>query len=314
MIEQLTIKTKKISNKSKQFSTDPFTVYLDSLSPSGRRSMNSQLMGVLKLMEYNGSGENFPWSNLRYVHLVKLRTLLQEQGKTANTVNTTLAAIKGVIRTAFNLGEIAADDYLRCNSVKQIKSHSLPVGRSLKPAEIKKLISVCKRDKTAIGIRDTAIIALMLSTGLRRSEVIQLDTADFIEKQSLILIRKGKGNRQHLAVITVSTRALLNKWLKQKSNQSKALFTRVIHNIPSENRISAQSIYNIINSRAKQAGLDKLTPHDLRRTLVTRLLDKGIDLNTVRQIIGHQNIHTTARYDRRDDALNHKIIKNLAMF
>jgi len=88
MIKQLTIKTKNIDNKSKQFSTDPFTVYLDSLSPSGRRSMNSQLMGVLKLMEYNGVGENFPWSNLRYVHLVKLRTLLQEQGKAVNTVNT----------------------------------------------------------------------------------------------------------------------------------------------------------------------------------------------------------------------------------
>lgn len=314
MTKQLVKKQQIITQKLGHLVADPYSVYLDGLSPSGRRSMNSQLMGVLRLMDYHGIPEVFPWENLRYVHIVKVRALLQGQGKSANTINTTLSAVKGVIRAAFNMGLISADDYLRTRAVKQVKNHRLPVGRSLKPIEVKKMLTVCKRDKSTLGVRDAAIIALMVSTGLRRTEIVSINKQDYMSPKGVLIVHQGKGNRQRLAVITTSTKALLNKWMKIRGQKVGALFTRIIADRPTNNRISAQSIYNIIQIRSEQAGIDRCTPHDLRRTLVTRLLDAGIDLNTVRQIIGHQNVNTTARYDRRGEQVKHKIIQNLCIF
>ena len=103
-----------------------------------------------------------------------------EQGKSANTVNMTMAAISGVMRTAFNMGLIGSDEYMRVKLIKRVNSHKLPVGRELKQKEIKKMLACCKRDKDTLGVRDAAIIAVMLSTGLRRTEVVGLSTEIFI--------------------------------------------------------------------------------------------------------------------------------------
>ena len=179
---------KKAIGINKQFSIkqlntskdDPFTLYLAGLAPSGRRSMKSQLIGVLKLMSYKDDPAQVPWRNLKYGHVVKLRHILMEQGKSANTVNTTMAAISGVMRTAFNMGLIGSDEYMRVKLIKRVNSHKLPVGRELKQKEIKKMLACCKRDKDTLGVRDAAIIAVMLSTGLRRTEVVGLSTEIFI--------------------------------------------------------------------------------------------------------------------------------------
>lgn len=299
--------------KLNHFKSDPYTVYLEGLAPSGRRSMKSLLKGVLKEMDFHGRPESFPWEKMRYVHLVRIRTLLKKQGKSSNTINTAISAIKGVIRSGFNMGLISADNYLRSKSVKHINIHQSLVGRSLKKSEIKKMIAVCKRDKCAMGVRDAAVIALMVSTGLRRSEVVSINCEDFNDKQDSLIIHHGKGDKKRLAILTAPTQKILKQWVQLRAVKVGALFTRTINNQPTNKRISAQTIYNIIDNRSKQAGLEKCSPHDLRRTLVTHLLDLGTDLNTVRQIIGHENINTTVRYDRRDELIRNKIIINLSI-
>ena len=301
----------------KQLSTikdDPFTLYLNSLAPSGRRSMKSQLSSVLKLMDYIGDPTCFPWSNLKYVHIVKIKNILLEQGKAANTINTTIAAINGVMRTAFNMGLLSADDYMRIKLIKRVNSHKLPVGRELKRSELKKMLACCKRDNDALGVRDAAIIALMVSTGLRRSEVVALNIEDYDVNGGSLMVQQGKGNRQRNAFIVVPAKKLILKWMKLRSGAKDILFTRIISGVPTDNKLSTQSIYNIIKARAEQAGIERCTPHDLRRTLVTRLLDTGIDINTVRQIVGHQDVNTTARYDRRDELNRDIVIRKLHIF
>ena len=139
----------------------------------------------------------------------------------------------------------------------------------------------------------------MLSTGLRRSEVVGLNIEGYTSRTGTMLVSNGKGNRQHITHISVPAGKLLRKWLKLRSKSGR-LFTRVIAEEVTDRQLSSQAIYNIIKQRSEQAGIESCTPHDLRRTLVTRLLDMGIDINTVRQIVGHQNINTTARYDKRD--------------
>ena len=315
MKNSIAVKNKQFSIKQLNTSKDdPFTLYLAGLAPSGRRSMKSQLAGVLKLMGYTDDPAQFPWRNLKYGHVVKLRYILIEQGKSANTVNTTMAAISGVMRTAFNMGLISSDDYMRVKLIKRVNNHKLPVGRELKQQEIKKMLACCKRGKNTLGIRDAAIIAVMLSTGLRRSEVVGLNIEDYDVNNMTLVVNHGKGNRQRLAHISVPAKKLLQKWLKLRSDKTGTLFTRVIADDPTDHKLSAQAIYNLIRLRSEQAGIEHCAPHDLRRTLVTRLLDMGVDINTVRQIVGHQNINTTARYDKRDFKIAKDTIRKVIEF
>jgi site-specific recombinase XerD len=70
--------------------------------------------------------------------------------------------------------------------------------------------------------------------------------------------------------------------------------------------LSAQAVYDILHRRAQEAGVALFSPHDLRRTFISDLLDRGADLAAVQALAGHQSIHTTTRYDRRGEALRRK--------
>jgi len=76
-------------------------------------------------------------------------------------------------------------------------------------------------------------------------------------------------------------------------------------------QLSSHSIYEIIKNRAEQAHIEPCRPHDLRRTFVTQLLESGVDINTTRQLVGHTDIQTTARYDLRDEKSQKKAVKQL---
>jgi len=76
-------------------------------------------------------------------------------------------------------------------------------------------------------------------------------------------------------------------------------------------QLSSHSIYEIIKNRAEQAHIKPCRPHDLRRTFVTQLLESGVDINTTRQLVGHTDIQTTARYDLRDEKSQKKAVKQL---
>ncbi len=78
--------------------SDPVTVYLEGLAPSGRRSMRSLLGQVAAILGFEGPLEQMPWADLRYAHVAKVRAELRSQGKSPNSVNTALAAVRGVLR------------------------------------------------------------------------------------------------------------------------------------------------------------------------------------------------------------------------
>ena len=88
--------------------TTPVSLYLESLAPSGKRSMRSLLVTAANIFEFEGELERMPWSLLQYKHLAQVRSTLLNQGKSANTINSTLSACRGVMKSCFNLGLIKA--------------------------------------------------------------------------------------------------------------------------------------------------------------------------------------------------------------
>ncbi len=290
--------------------TTPVSLYLDALAPSGRRSMRSLLVTVANIFEFEGELERMPWPLLQYKHLAQVRSTLLNQSKSANTINLTLSACRGVMKACFNLGLINADQLIQINEVKRVRGKKLSSGRSLSQREIKALIAACKRDKSIEGKRDLAIIALMLSTGLRRSEVVALNIEDYNTRNGKLVVMAGKGNKQRVNYIQVSARQLIKLWLNYRGKEEGKLFQPIYNSVQVNKKMTSQSLYYLLKKRSNEANIKNCSPHDLRRTFITRLLESGIDINTVRQLAGHSDIQTTARYDLRDEKEQKKVMKN----
>jgi integrase/recombinase XerD len=167
----------------KKTKSNPATVYLNSLSPSGRRSMQCLLKTALTLLNKRQAIDRFRWQTLTYGDLITIKMKLQEQGRAVNTINLTLAAVRGVMQSAFHLGLLKADQLLHIQAVKRQPYRPSSRGRSLTQRECKKMMKQCVRDKSVKGIRDAALLSIMLTTGLRRNEVKYIDVTDYDSKK-----------------------------------------------------------------------------------------------------------------------------------
>jgi integrase len=221
-------------------------------------------------------------------------------------VNRFLAALRGVVRESWRLGYIDAEELRRVEDIGSVKATTLPTGRALSMAEIQKLIGACDR-ATPGGSRDAAILAILFGAGLRRSELVALELADYSRETGELVIRAGKGRKDRMAYATNGSARLLGEWLSHRGNAPGPLFV-------GENKVGGigtgsltpQAVYKMLGILAKRAGVAAFSPHDLRRTFISELLDRGADLSAVQALAGHSSVTTTTRYDRRGERAKRK--------
>jgi len=296
------------TNKSKaiQLDQNPAAIYVASLaSKSGQRTMMQVLNLMAWMLDENKNMLSLDWGAVRFQHVAAIRSQLQTKYKPA-TINKALAALKGALRAAWQAGQMTAEDYQKAVSVKGVRGETLPTGRELQSGEMSALLSACEDDKTNAGARDAAIIAVMYSCGLRRAEVITLDHADYDAESGRLKIR-GKGNKERTAYITGGAERALSDWVNFRGDNPGALFFAVNKGgIIGTRRLSSQAIYNMLQKRGDEAGVKSFSPHDLRRSFISDLLDAGADITTVSKMAGHANVTTTSRYDRRPEDAKRK--------
>jgi site-specific recombinase XerD len=147
------------------------------------------------------------------------------------------------------------------------------------------------------------MLAVLYSTGLRRSELLGLEVQDNLDG---VLTVKGKGNRLRLAYVVGEAGALLQGWLDIRGSAGPLFVAIGKGEHITENRLDGRSLAVILRKRAGEAGIPAFSPHVLRRTTATHLLDKGIDIGTVQQMLGHRFVSTTLLYDRRGERAKQK--------
>lgn len=293
--------------------TNPALVYLASLAPSGRRTMKGKLEFVCELLTGKRDLLLLPWHLLRYEHVAAIRSRLEEKGLAPASINATLYALRGVAKATWNLGQMSIDDYGRIKNVPPVRGSRLLAGRSLSSGELSSLLDACdrgdhpskrgaKQSHQVSGVRDSAVLAVLYTGGLRRSEVVMLTLADYSPEDGSLKVR-GKGNKERLVYLPEAAHDALTDWLVLRGNHSGALFQPVRKNgsIYKDANMTDSAIYKALRKRALQAGVKSFSPHDLRRTFVGDLLERGADIVTVQQLAGHASVSTTARYDRRGE-------------
>jgi integrase/recombinase XerC len=277
---------------------NPAAVYIASLgSETGRRSQAQALRAIAQCL--NMDLEQIDWSAMRYQHTAAIRSRIISAYAPA-TANKILSALRQTLKQAWLLGQMSAEQYHRAVELDPVKGETLPAGRELSRDEIKALLDACQADENRnAGIRDMAIIALMYSTGLRREEVCKLDVSDCNGGQIKVT---GKRNKQRTAYFNNGALDALNTWLAVRGMEPGALFLAVDkHGSLYAGNLSSQAIYNILKKRAAHAGIENISPHDLRRTNTTHLLMAGADISVVAGLLGHADIRTTRKYDRRGE-------------
>lgn len=291
---------------------NPAGVYLASLAASGRRSMDQCLRRITKIV----MGEPiplpaFPWHMLRHEHTMAIRTALAEQCKSHHTANTHLAALRGTLRAAWRLGAISSDDFARAIDIPAVRGHSLPRGRALTAAEIRALFQACADDPSLTGRRDAALLALLYGAGLRRAEAVGLTMQDVDMGQGMLTVR-GKGNRERLCHITNGVFDAMASWIETRGTEPGALLQPIRKGGEIQRRhMNTQSIYDALRHRARQACVAHFSPHDLRRTHISDVIDSTGDVIAAQRSAGHTSLNTTAQYDRRPDDIVRRAVSHL---
>jgi site-specific recombinase XerD len=154
-------------------------------------------------------------------------------------------------------------------------------------------------------------LRLLLGAGLRRSECAELVLDDYNAEGHAVTVR-GKGDKERLMPLGESTDQAVRDWLQVRGDWSGPLLCRVRKNsVLERERITPEAIYRALAKRGKQAGVARFSPHDLRKTYASGLIDLCGDISTVSHLLGHASIQTTAIYDRRGEAAKRKVADSL---
>lgn len=286
-------------------SLNPYLVYRAQLAnPSSRRAMIGCLDRIARLFaersgEPNPGGELFPWHLLRYQHTAAIRGLLLSQGWSPAYARKHVAALRSVLRVAWKLGLITADEHAQATNLEPVKGTALPTGRSINSRELEAMLQVCADDPTPAGVRDAALIAVLYSTGSRRGEVAAARREHYDPGERELRVH-GKGDQERITYLQEAAAVLLGRWLALTSGKTGPIFVPISRwGRIGDRPLSPEAIRYAVNKRRKQAQLPPLTPHDFRRTFIGDVLDGGADLATAQDLAGHASPVTTARYDRR---------------
>jgi site-specific recombinase XerD len=255
----------------------------------------------------------FPWQDLRYQHTARVRRELVQRYAPA-TVNKMLSALRGTLKNAWRLDLMVADDYSRAIAVENVRAKVQPKGEAVGQEELAALFKVCAEDPSPAGRRDTAMFAVLYGGGLRRAELCGLDLGDYDADDCSLTVRAGKGRRDRTVYLPESVCDRVKSWVEVREDEPGPLFcpVRMTGEVP-VSRLRGESLWYILKRRQRQAGLKGITPHAFRRRYVSTLLENGVDLLTVQDLVGHANAVTTARYDRRGDSSRRQAVQTFSL-
>lgn len=288
--------------ESQALDQNPAAVYLAGLNSDRSKSTQKQALEVLaELLTGTPDILACPWAALRFQHTAALKARLAGKYAPA-TANRMLSALRGVLKAAWRLGEMTGEDYYAARDTGTVAGETLPTGRALGAGEIAALMTECENDPTPAGARDAALIVTMYPGGLRREEVAGLDFGDFDPETGALTVRHGKRNKARITYLANGAGHAMRDWLAIRGDAPGALFYPVNKGGKLQaRRMTNQAVYNALEKRGLQAGVKEFSPHDLRRTFISDLLDAGADIATVAKMAGHASVNTTARYDRRPE-------------
>jgi integrase/recombinase XerD len=217
-------------------------------------------------------------------------------GRSAATLSRRLSAVRGLHRFAHASGLAAEDPTREVGGPR--KTRRLPGALSV--PEVEALLRSPRCD-TPLGLRDRALLEFGYATGVRAAEAVAIDLADLEQDDGFVRVR-GKGGVERWVPVGEHARGAVTVWLRDgrpqllRDRREPALFLNA-----RGRRLSRMGFWLVIKRHARGAGLkSKISPHTLRHSFATHLLEGGADLRVVQELLGHADLATTQVYTQVD--------------
>ncbi|MDD4908236.1 MAG: tyrosine recombinase XerC [Candidatus Omnitrophica bacterium] len=240
----------------------------------------------LDLEHFQGFLKETPIESADYLTLRKYLALLKEKNLQSRSVARKLSCLRSFFKF------LCRDGYLKANPALSLASQKLNkhLPSFLTEEEVGRLIDIVVL-KDERGLRDKAILETFYSTGIRISELVGLNIEDMDFISGVAKVR-GKGKKERLVPIGEQAIKAIRAYLSARKKQSQTVFIN-----KSGNRLSTRGTRNVVHKYILLAALTrKISPHTLRHSFATHLLDRGADLRSVQELLGHANLSTTQIY------------------
>lgn len=215
-----------------------------------------------------------------------LRKYLTDYQKTRHSSRVTIDNIRRILSSFFSWLE--EEDYILKSPVRRI--HKIKVTSTIKETYSDETLELM-RDNCS-NLRDLALIDILASTGMRVGELVRLNREDinFEERECVVL---GKGAKERIVYFDARTKIHLVNYLDSRNDQNSALFVSL--KAP-YSRLQIGGVEVRLRELGRSLNLQKVHPHKFRRTLATMAIDKGMPIEQLQQLLGHQRIDTTLQY------------------
>lgn len=244
---------------------------------------------LAKLCDFAGSRSKELFAVERDDLIAFLRHLAEE-GLSARSICRALAAARGLYNFLILDRQLQRDPTADVEAPRDWKRLPKLLGLD----EIDRLFA-CPDVGTATGMRDRAMMELLYATGLRVSELVSLKRRD-LDLDAGLLTTLGKGSKERRVPIGRSAIAWVEKYIDVRTQLLKAKPTPFLFVNRKGERMSRQSFLNLLCRYGTAAGIRQVSPHMLRHSFATHLLERGADLRSVQLLLGHSNINTTETY------------------
>ena len=215
-----------------------------------------------------------------------LRLYLDTYQQRNNAGKVTIDNVRRVLSSFFSWLE--DEDYILKSPVRRI--HKVKTGKTVKETYTDEALEIM-RDH-AENIRDLALIDLLASTGMRVGELVQLNRED-IDFENRECIVFGKGDKERKVYFDARAKIHLQNYLTERSDENPALFVTLLRPYA---RLKISGVEIRLRELGRKVNIPKVHPHKFRRTLATMAIDKGMPIEQVQQLLGHQSIDTTMVY------------------
>lgn len=248
------------------------------------------------------TAQEVPWTRFGLDELSLLRTRLADAHAPA-TANLTLSAVRTLLHVAFVQGKISAQQFEAVKFVKRVKGSRLERGRSLSADDERQLRAHFSALPGYRAVMLSTALVVSIGAGLRLEELCRLAVEAYTK--GLLKVR-GKGNKERPMPVDGDMAQSLDAWLSVRQRlyvEHGGLF--VCPCLP-DRPLSKWAWWSAVRQAADIANVALSGPHDFRRTFASRLLDAGYDLRQVQELMGHESVETTGRYDKRELEALHK--------
>ena len=224
--------------------------------------------------------------HVQHITTDDLRNYLNNYQQSSGASKVTVDNIRRILSSFFSWLE--DENYIVKSPVRRI--HKVKVGKTVKETYTDESLEMM-RDHCS-HIRDLALIDLLTSTGMRVGELVRLNRKD-IDFQNRECIVTGKGDKQRRVYFDARTKIHLSKYLGRRTDDNEALFVSLL--APFE-RLQISGVEIRLRQFGRELNIPKVHPHKFRRTLATMAIDKGMPIEQVQHLLGHQSLDTTLQY------------------